>query len=162
MYDKTPGEVLKQHQYGVGGYAKEPYTYSTLVHYVDSLRWFYEQYKETKGKGEDQNPAYSKVVNDMKKALSYIMGTARRYNVDPMEPWVVKRVLATLRADKAEDVRHAMYFSHGMCIGERTATNYVRDHGNVEQAADGLMIFRKVGKSDKEQARAARSHNATC
>lgn len=158
VYGKTAGEVLKEHQYGVGGYAKEPYAYSTLVQYIDSLRWFYEQYKETKGKGEGQNPAYAKVVADMKKALSYIMGTARRY----MEPWVVKRVLGTLRADKAEDALHAMYFSHGMTLGERTGTKFVRDHGNIEEAADGLLIFRKIGKGDREQARAVWSRYATC
>jgi hypothetical protein len=52
-----------------------------------------------------------------------------------------------------EGALHALYFSHGMCIGERTGTNYVRDHGNVEEAADGVMIFRKIRKGDKEQAR---------
>ncbi len=155
MRGQTHGEVLHEHEFGIGGYATRPYAWKTIRAYQDSVRAFYEKYETLSGKGEGQNPGYSIVVNQVMRALGFVLGKARLNLPDAMQPWVVVRILSTLRADDVEAACVALLFSHGIAIGERPGSHWVRDHNDYGLSERGVEIWRKHGKSDQGQVSAA-------
>jgi hypothetical protein len=146
--DKTHADVLKDHPFDMGGNAKTPYAPSTITQYVDSVKAFYQRYPETRGKGEGENPGFAKCVADMLSALRFVLGTARVNVVDEMQPWVVQRVLATLRSESVQECVMAIMFSHRM-LGERPSTLFLRDHRHFTLSERGLEIYRAYLKTDK-------------
>ena len=72
-------------------------------------KWFYDRYEETRGRGNGQNPGCAPCVSsDTLHVVGMIVGRARVVMLAPMEPWMVKRILRTLRADDAHDCTVAL------------------------------------------------------
>jgi hypothetical protein len=154
IHGKKPGEVLKAGTYGIGCYKERPYRHKTITAHADALRWFYQLFPDTRGHGDGQNPAYAKVVKDTLYFIGLVTGRARLTLPDAMEPWMVQRIVSCLRADDVRDCAKAAMISHGMTLGERPESWWIRNHADMVLSGTGLELFRAYHKTDKEQARA--------
>ncbi len=159
---KTCGELLKEHEFGIGCNATRPYCHKTITQHADAIRWFYEEFPATRGKGEGQNPAYAKVVKDTLHFIGLVLGHARTVLPDAMEPWMVQRIVGTLRADCVRDSTVALMLAHGMTLGERPSTWWIRNHGHLSLSGRGLEVWRAYTKSDKQQARTRARCSVDC
>jgi hypothetical protein len=127
---------------------------------VSAWRWFYDEFEETRGKGEGQNPAHAAVVSHVLHLVGKILGRARVKMVQPLEPWMLKRMLFCLRADDVYGATVALVLSHGLCIGERAGAWFIRDHGHCGYTPLGEIVHRIYLKTDRLQARLRRELHA--
>ena len=160
-YGKVTAEVLKDHEYGLGAYGKAPYVYATIEHSVNSVKYLYEQYDDTRGKGAGQNPGYAKEVDDMRAALKFLLGRGRVVCPDAMEPWVVQRVLSAQRTSDLGDITRALFFLHGILTGERAGSIWARDFVHMLTSERGCDLHRIYGKKDQERVRTRARARAT-
>ena len=164
-YRNRPGQHgasanLKEHEYGVGCYGTSPSRHKTITQHVNSWRWFYDEFAETRGKGEGQNPAHAAVVSHVLHLVGRILGRARVKLTQPLEPWMLKRMLFCLRADEVYGSTVALVLSHGLCLGERSGAWFIRDHGHCGYTAKGEIVHRIYLKTDRMQARSRRELHA--
>lgn len=147
LHGKGYGAVLGPHRgaCGIGRNKDTPYTPGALRQHMSALAYVYSE----AGVLDEKNPAKAKVVRDVLKIASVILGERRGPMPDTISPELALRIIGALNAGDVDQVRLAVMMVIMRTLGLRNSTGILLDTGDLEMTTQGLIVHSRYLKKSK-------------